>query len=70
MALVSTYTSSVSNTFYSNVYSLRLKGALLCSRNLRGILFQILAPVLEKDSNSLFSLVLWTRKSPAAENLV
>ena len=58
MALISTYTSPVSKTFNSNLCNLRLNGAFLCLRNLRGILSQILAPVLERGNSSLLSLDL------------
>ena len=52
MVLISTYTFLVSKTLISNLCNLRLKGSLRCSRNVRGILFQILTPLLEKDNNS------------------
>ena len=52
MVLISTYTFLVSETLISNFRNLRLKGSLRCSRNVRGILFQILTPLLEKDNNS------------------
>ena len=52
MALVSTYTFTVSKTLTSNLCSLCWKGSLRCSCNLRGILFQILTPLIEKDNNS------------------
>ena len=48
MVLISTYTFLVSKTLISNLCNLRLKGSLRCSRNERGILHQIVAPVLEK----------------------
>ena len=54
MVLISTYTFLVSKTLISNLCNLRLKESLRCSRNhnVRGILFQILTPLLEKDNNS------------------
>ena len=39
-------------TLISNLCNLLLKGSLGCSRNVRGILFQILTPLLEKDDKS------------------
>ena len=48
MVLISTYTFLVSETLISNFRNLRLKGSLRCSRNVRGILFQILTPLLDK----------------------
>ena len=52
MVLISTYTFLVSKTLISNLCNLRLKGPLRCSHNVRGILFQILTPLLEKDNNN------------------
>ena len=60
MVLISTYTFLVFKTLISNFRNLRLKGSLRCSRNVRGILFQILTALLEKDNNSCLSLDLWT----------
>ena len=61
MVLISTYTFLVSETLISNLCNLRLlKGSLCCSRNVRGIFFQILTPLLEKDNESRLSLDLWT----------
>ena len=48
MVLIPTYTFLVSKTSISNLRNLRLKGSLRCSRNVRGILLQILTPLLEK----------------------
>ena len=52
MALISTYTFSVSKTLTRNLCSLCWKGSLRCSCNVRGILFQILTPLIEKDNSS------------------
>ena len=54
MVLISTYTFLVSKTLISNLCNLRLKRSLRChgSHNVRGILFQILTPILEKDNNN------------------
>ena len=61
MVLISTYTFLVFKTLISNLCrNLRLKGSLRCSRNVTGILFQILTPPLEKNNNSRLSLDLWT----------
>ena len=62
MALKSTYNSSVSKTLISNLCNLRLKGSLCCPCNARGILFQILTPLLGKNINSWLSLDLRTWK--------
>ena len=48
MVLISTYTFLVSKTLISNLCNLRLKGSLGCLRNVRGILLQIVTPLLEK----------------------
>ena len=62
MALKSTYNSSVSKTLISNLCNLRLKGSLCCPCNARGILFQILTPLLGKNINNWLSLDLRTWK--------
>ena len=52
MVLMSTFPFLVSKTLISNLCNLRLKGSLRCSRNVRGIFFQILTLLLEKDNDS------------------
>ena len=53
MVLISTYTFLVSETLISNLCNLRLlKGSSRCSGNVRGIFFQILTPLLEKDNET------------------
>ena len=52
MVLISTYTLLVSKTLISIGCNLRLPFNLRCSRNVRGILCQILTPLLERDNNS------------------
>ena len=52
MALISTYTSSVSKTLTSLTYVIYVERVFALSRNIRRILLQILSPLREKDSNS------------------
>ena len=52
MVLISTYTFLVSKTLINNLCNLYLKGSLHCSPNVRGILFQIITALLEKDNTT------------------